>query len=186
MNKGKPSDPGSELLRAVSQGDEEAFRQLYDQTYGMVAFYLQRLLRDKTLVEDVLVETYAAMWKGAKGFRSESKISTWIIGIARNLAMKELKKQKSHESLDDHRDISNGSLSDPEIADRPGLVRAGMSKLAHKHREVLDLVFFHDMTYQEISRLLDVPVNTVKTRVFYAKDALKYTLKHMGVTEDDI
>ena len=186
MNKGKPPDPGFELLKAVSQGDEEAFRRLYDQTYGMVAFYLQRLLRDKTLVEDVSVETYTAVWKGARSFRSESRVTTWIIGIARNLAMKELKKRKIHESLDDHIDISNGSLPDPEVADRPTLVRAGMSKLAHKHREVLDLVFFHDMTYPEISSLLDVPVNTVKTRVFYAKDALKDTLRHMGVTEDDI
>jgi RNA polymerase sigma-70 factor (ECF subfamily) len=186
MDKRLLEETELELLNRVSTGDEAAFKLLYDQTFSRVAFYLWRFLADQILIEDVLVETYTAVWKGAGGFRGESKVITWILGIAKNLAMKELKGAKLHESLDDHMDISNGNLPDPEVADRPTLVKAAMSRLGRKHREVLDLVFFHDMTYPEISRLLGVPVNTVKTRVFYAKNELKNALTRMGVTEHDI
>jgi RNA polymerase sigma-70 factor (ECF subfamily) len=186
MNKSREKDIGFDLIKDVSRGDEAAFRQLYDQTYGRVTFYLQRLVSDESIIEDILVETYAAVWKGARRFKGKSRVTTWIIGIARNLAMKEIKKRKVHANLDDYPNLPNGSSPDPELFDRPALIKNAMSKLAPKHREVLDLVFFHEMTYPEVAKLLDVPVNTVKTRVFYAKDALRETFKHMGVKEDDL
>jgi len=173
-------------MKRISKGDEEAFRQIYDQTYGKVAFYLYRLVSDQALVEDVLVETYAAVWKGAKSFKGTAKASTWIIGIARNLAMNELRKLKTHEDIDDHAGLSNGKQPEAESLDRQELMKKAMSNLSTNHREILDLVFFHEMNYPEVSSLLGIPVSTVKTRVFYAKDALKNVLKQMGVGKDDI
>ncbi len=187
MIKGSSTEPESKLLKLAAKGDENAFRQLYDSTYGKVSSYLYRLISDETLVEDVLVETYAAVWKGAKNFKGKSKVTTWIIGIARNTAMNELRKlKKPQEDIDAHYDIADDSLPDTESFDRPGLIKKALLKLSVKHREILDLVFFHEMKYPEVSELLNIPVSTVKTRVFYAKDALKDVLEHMGVNKHDL
>ena len=187
MLKGSSAEPDFKLLKLAARGDEKAFRQLYDSSYGKVSMYLYRLVSDDTLVEDILVETYAAVWKGAKKFKGKSKVSTWIIGIARNIAMNELRKRKSpHEEMNSPYDIADDSPADREFFDRPLLIKKALSKLSVRHREVLDLVFFHEMTYPEVAELLDVPVSTVKTRVFYAKDALKVVLEQMGVNKNGI
>lgn len=186
MKKGTSTKKESKLLKLVSKGDEKAFRQIYDSTYGKVSFYLHRLVSDETLVEDVLVETYAAVWKGAGSYKGKAKVTTWIIGIARNLAMNALRKVKTHDDLDAHYDISDETLPDTESFDRPALIKQALLKLSLKHREILDLVFFHEMRYADVSAQLDIPVSTVKTRVFYAKDALKDVLKQMGVSKHDL
>ena len=186
MVKKYPKEVEFDLLRRVSHHDEIAFRALYDLTYGVVKFYLRRQLRDESLIDDVLVETYAAVWKGAGNFKGKSKVTTWIIGIARNLAFKDLRKLKYHENIDDHPDISNGVTPDAEPSNRREILKKAMLDLTAKHREVLDLVFFHEMTYPEVSKLLGISVNTVKTRIFYAKDALKKRFIKMGITDDDL
>jgi RNA polymerase sigma-70 factor (ECF subfamily) len=175
-----------ELLEKISGGDEEAFRQLYDQTHKKVYFYLYRLVHGKQAAEDVLVETYTEVWRCAKKFKGHSKVITWVMGIARNLAMNQLGKFKKDEDLDDFPNLSNGVMPDAEPMDRQRLLKEAMSRLSIKHREILDLVFFHEMTYQEVSQMLDIPVSTVKTRVFYAKEMLKNALSRMGVKKDDL
>jgi RNA polymerase sigma-70 factor (ECF subfamily) len=102
----------------------------------------------------------------------------------RNLAMNELAKFKKHENIDDFPNLSNGVMPDPEPMDRQRLLKEAMIKLPMKHREILDLVFFHDLTYPEVSRMLDIPVNTVKTRVFYAKETLKNATAVWGQKDD--
>jgi RNA polymerase sigma-70 factor (ECF subfamily) len=109
-----------------------------------------------------------------------------MIGIARNLAMNELGKFKKHDNIDDLPDLSNGVIPDAGPMDRQRLLKEGMLRLSIKHREILDLVFFHEMTYQEVSQMLDIPVSTVKTRVFYAKETLKNALSRMGVKKNDL
>lgn len=175
-----------ELLERVSRGDGEAFRQLYDLTHKKVYIYLYRLVHGKQMAEDILVETYTEVWRCAKKFKGKSRVTTWMIGIARNLAMDELGKVRRHEDIEDFPNLSNGVIPDAESVDRQRLLKEAMIKLPAKHREILDLVFFHEMTYVEVSRMLDIPVNTVKTRVFYAKETLKNALSHMGVKKDDL
>ena len=186
MVKKQSKDEEFDLLKEVAHGDEKAFRELYNRTFGRLKFYLMRRVQDEALIDDILVETYAAVWKGAKTFKGKSKVTTWMIGIARNLLFKALRKQKYHENIDDYFNIANGTTPDVETFDRRDYLKQAMLSLTSKHREVLDLVFFHEMTYPEVSKILDIPVNTVKTRIFYAKDALKKRLTKMGITDDDI
>ena len=175
-----------ELLQKVSQGDRGAFRELYDATNNGVFFYLYRFFQDEATAEDVLIDTYTEVWKSAKKFKGESRVKTWIFGIARNRAMKELRKKKFHENIDDYPHLADDGKFDAEEADRKDIIKSGLQKISYKHREVLDLVFFHDLDYQEIAVILDIPVGTVKTRVFYAKEALRNTLAKMGVKKDDL
>jgi RNA polymerase sigma-70 factor (ECF subfamily) len=100
--------------------------------------------------------------------------------------MNELGKVKKHDNIEDFPNLSNGVMPDPEPMDRQRLLKEAMIKLPIKHREILDLVFFHDLTYPEVSRMLEIPVNTVKTRVHYAKETLKNALSSMGVKKDDL
>jgi len=186
MSNGPLAGQDLELLKKISMGDGEAFRQLYDLTHRKVYVYLYRLVHGKQTAEDILMETYTEVWRCAGKFKGNSRATTWIMGIARNLAMNELGKLRRHDNIDNFPNLSNGVMPDPEPMDRQRRLNEAMTKIPVKHREILDLVFFHEMTYQEVSEVLDIPVNTVKTRVFYAKETLKNALSSMGVKKDDL
>jgi RNA polymerase sigma-70 factor (ECF subfamily) len=186
MINGSVTDKDLELLRKISCGDKEAFRELYDLTHKKVYFYLFRLLRRRQAAEDILIETYTAVWKGAKNFKGKARATTWIIAIARNLGMNELRKFKNLNNIEDFPNLSDGHFQDMEQIDRQRFLREAMLSLSIKHREILDLVFFHEMTYPEVSEILRIPVNTVKTRIYYAKEALKEILSRMGVNRDEL
>jgi len=180
-----PTAP-EELLRRAATGDQTAFESLYQQMQSRVFHYLHRLLGDQSSAEDVLVETFTAVWKSAGQFGGRSAVSTWIFGIARNLAYNEMRKRRYHDDIDDHPDLAGGEIPDLTSKDRRRILDTAMAKLAPKHREVLDLAFLHEMTYPEIGELLDVPVGTVKTRVFHAKKALRSALTLMKVDRHDL
>jgi RNA polymerase sigma-70 factor (ECF subfamily) len=163
---------------------------LYDLIHKKVYFYLFRLLKDKESAEDVMVETFTEVWKCADKYKGMSQARTWVFGIARNLAMNAMRKDKVHDDIDDYPQLSDNRALNSEVireaSDRRRVIMSALARISSKHREVLDLVFFHEMKYQEISKVLDIPLTTVKTRVFYAKDALKIKLSDMGVDRDAI
>ncbi len=185
MNK-KKSDELYELLIASAENDQEAFRQLYDLTHQKIHFFVCRILKDTQMAEDVVVETYSAVWQSAKKFKGKSKVQTWIFGIARNLALNALKKKRPDQSLDDYPHLTTDGGADMANMDRKELIAKGLLQISAKHREVLDLSFFQGFKYNEIAEILDVSVNTVKTRVFHAKKALHQYLDRMGVKKDDL
>ena len=134
-----------------------------------------------------MVDTYAEVWKSASKFRGDSRLSTWIIGIARHLALKEFGKKKlSTNSLEDYAHAIPATTTTIDTFIKRDLLVKAMDKLSNDHREILDLVFFHEMSYKEISKILGIPVNTVKTRVFYAKENLKNILERMGIDKNDV
>lgn len=161
------------LLKRVADGDEGAFNELYNNCARSVYAYIFRMVRDKSMAEDVHIEVFTQVWKGAKSFRGESRVKTWIFGIARNLALNELRKRKDHLCIDDFPQLADPAPAGVVMADQVRWIKQAMAKISLKHQEILDLVYFHEMRYEEISRLLKISVNTVKTRVFYAKESLK-------------
>ncbi len=180
------TDSHNELLDSLAMGSEDAFRELYDQTHKKIYSYLYRMLKDKETAEDIMVETFTEVWGSAQNFRGKSKVLTWIMSIARNLAMNHFKNHKDLNNIDDLPNLSDNSMPDAEPLSREGLLKKAMSGLSPKHTEILDMVFLHEMNYQEVSELLKVPLNTVKTRVFYAKEALKESFNNIGVGKSDI
>jgi len=174
------------LLEATARKDRAAFRQFYDITYGQVRFFLIRKLHDENLAEDVLVETYSAVWLKAGTFRGKSRGLTWVMGIACNLAHKALRGRRNHRSLEDLAQLANGKHPVDEDFSRKQVLAKALDVLSDKHRQVLELVFFHGMTYPEAAELLKVPVNTVKSRIFYAKKSLLKIFEQMGVHADDV
>lgn len=168
-----------ELLTKVVQKDKKAFEKLYEATSKSIFFYLYRLLQNRESAEDIHVEVYATVWKNADRFKGKSKVKTWMFGIARNLALNELRKKHNETQSIDRPIKDENSYKVYNGFDRKQYIQEALMKISAKHREVLDFVFFHDASYSEIGQLLEIPENTVKTRVYYAKAALKEKLVKM-------
>jgi len=186
MSKDRSAEQENELLRLVARGDREAFRELYNLTERRIYFYLYRILQEESLAEDVQMEVFTQVWKGAGNFKGKSKATTWMFGIARNLAMNELRKKRNYANIDDYAHMPDQNQPDLDAPDRQRVLKKAMEMLSTKHKEVLDFVFYQQMNYQDIADIIDVSVNTVKTRVFYAKAAMREAMSKMGVTKNDI
>ena len=176
-----------ELLTAAASGGAAAFRLLYERYERRVYNYIRTFLRQPTLAEEVMIDTMTAVWRGARGFTHASKVSTWIFGIARHKALDAVRKSSSRPdpvSLDKTPELIDDDLDPSAIAEYSGnaqLMLRAMARLSQDHREVLRLAFYEDLPYEEIAALLSIPDNTVKTRVFYAKQQLKRQLQKLGI-----
>ncbi|MFH1154715.1 MAG: sigma-70 family RNA polymerase sigma factor [Pseudomonadota bacterium] len=173
-------DDDKKMMVRIAGGDKKAFEELYESTSKQVFYYLQRLMQSREGAEDVLIEVYAQVWQNAGNFRGQSRAKTWIFGIARNLALNELRKggKRTVQCLPETLGCDRNSQA-VDAFERGLHIQKALSALSLKHREIIDLVFFHDMIYSEIADLLDISENTVKTRIFYAKSALEEQLRKM-------
>jgi RNA polymerase sigma-70 factor (ECF subfamily) len=167
----------------VANGDLAAFERLYRHYEKRIYQYVYLLAGSAGIAEDVVGETMLAVWRGASGFAHASRVSTWILGIARHKAVDALRRAA--------RDCKNvpldeaGELPDPVESAADGVsrgeearvLRSAIDKLSREHQEVLRLVFYEELPYEEIAALLKIPLNTVKTRVYYAKQQLKLRLE---------
>ncbi len=165
------------LLRKIARGDEQALGEFYRIFESRIyAFALSRL-NNPHASGDVLNEVMLAVWQGAARFRGRSDVATWVLGIAHHKIMDQLRTQSKHsaEDLDpempDDRDENIGSMV-KRFEDSEYLRRA-FDELTDAHRQVLHLAFYEDLSCREISEIIGCPETTVRTRIFYAKKALK-------------
>lgn len=180
----------SDLLAAVAMGRQSAFERLYGLYEKRVYQYVNTLVYDAALAEEIVGDTMLAVWRGAGTFTGTSRVSTWIFGIARHKALDAIRRTNRHQQREVELD---GAADMPNPHDRPdeGVVRdelaavtqRALAALSREHQEILRLVFYEELPYEEISSLLRIPVNTVKTRVYYAKQRLKEQLERIGQKE---
>lgn len=170
------------LLARIANKDESALTELYKSVESNIyAFTLSRI-GDQHLAMDALSETMLAVWRSADRFEGNSKAMTWILGIARNKAIDQIRKRGAPvEEVDDDAVVDESPNADDimmavQDADH---VQLCMDGLQPAQREAIFLAFFEDMEYSEIAELMDCAVNTVKTRVFRAKEALKACLQNL-------
>ena len=171
------------LLGRIERADEAAFRELYRAFSRRLYAYVLRQLGDPAQAEEIVSDTLYEVWKAPAKFRGDAQFSTWLIGIARNkvlMAFRSRKPDAKHDDLDD--------VAETIAADEPGAfeilaqqqrqvgVRHCMSKLSAEHRECVHLVFFEGMPLAEVAALQACPENTVKTRLFHARQKLKNCL----------
>jgi RNA polymerase sigma-70 factor (ECF subfamily) len=183
----------SDLLKACVPGDEKAFTVLYERYEKRVFQYLMTVVNDATLAEETLVEVMLAVWKGLKTFQGQSKVSTWVFGIAHHKAVDSLRRltrqQRGVRPLEDiveSPDQRDGPLEEADKTRLAALTNQALATLSLDHRAILHMAFYEGLSYPEIAELLTIPVNTVKTRVFYAKQQLKRTLIRQGVSEETL
>lgn len=119
------------------------------------------------------------VWDRADSFNGASKLSTWIFAIAYRKAMKGLKRQdEAIEDKDSENRVSEDAGPEEESSRHRinALLMRAMDELSPAHRAVVDLTYFHELGYREIAKILECPVDTVKTRMFHARRHLRRRL----------
>jgi RNA polymerase sigma-70 factor (ECF subfamily) len=163
------------LISAIAKGDKLALKVLYARHNVRVYRFALRLTRDEALAEDVVSEVFLHAWRGAKNFQSKSKVSTWLLAIAHNKAKDALQRRR-HEYLSD--DNPEATWSKKE---RGALLQECLTKLPAAQREVIDLVYYHHKSVEEVAQIVGVQAATVKTRMFYARSRLAQMLSQVGI-----
>jgi RNA polymerase sigma-70 factor, ECF subfamily len=173
------------LLGAIAAGDQRAMQVLYARHHVRVYRFVLRLTQDRSLAEDVVSEVFLDVWRRAGGFKGKSQVSTWMLAIARYKALSALRAH-SDAQLDEHAAVSViDPADDAETTmskrDRSAIVQQCLSQLSALHREVLDLVYYHEKSVDEVAEIVGAPVNTVKTRMFYARKRMQTLLEAAGL-----
>lgn len=172
---------GAELLKKIGQGDEAALADFYRLYEHRLYRFIKSKLNDSFEAADILNETFLEVWRKADTFEGRSKVSTWLFGIAYFKTVDRLRKKKPMlidednfpEIVDESPDAMACLLSD----ERGAHVKHCLETLKAPHRAVMELSFFEDLPYHEIANIVDCPENTVKTRMFHAKQAMKHCLQ---------
>ena len=167
------------LIRRVGKGDQTAFGQIYNHHNVKVYNYILRLVHEQDAAEELLQETFVAVWQGAARFRGRSSVKTWIFRIAHNQAVSWLRKHAGHELVDDRQipavewQVDESIMVEWQVEQ----VVSALERLSPNHRAVIELVFDQELSYTEVARVLDCPVGTVKSRMSYALKHLNQLLR---------
>jgi RNA polymerase sigma-70 factor (ECF subfamily) len=144
-----------------------------------------RLVRDEQVAEDLISEVFLDVWRQAGKFEGRSAVSTWLLAITRFKALSALRRRKEAELDDEAANAIEDTSDDPEVAvqkkDKSGALRKCLTALSPEHREIVDLVYYHEKSVEEVAEIVGIPENTVKTRLFYARKKLADLLKAAGV-----
>ncbi len=187
-DKNKLNEDERQLLEQIVSKDKLAFEQLYKRYYHRLFQFAQRMLRDGPIVEEVVDDTMFTVWNNAAKFENRSTVSTWIHGIAYRKTLKALERCRRHASVDIDIEAVNIKPdtrieSDPAIAAMAGdlqkQIKVGINKLSNDHRAVMLLTIL-GYSYPEIAEIVDCPANTVKTRMFHARQNLKSLLSELA------
>jgi RNA polymerase sigma-70 factor, ECF subfamily len=193
--RGAPAMDNDEVLRLlgrIGQADEAAFKTLYCAFSRRLYAYVLRQLSDPAQAEEIVADTLYEIWKQPAKFRGDSQFSTWLIGIARNkvlMAFRSRRPDAKHEDIDEMADsIASEDAGAFEILaqqQRQEGVRHCTNRLSDEHRECIHLVFYEGMSLAEVAQVQACPENTVKTRLFHARQKLKTCLQRLLQREGD-
>jgi len=169
--------PEARLLRRIAIGDRHAMDGFYKLYQAKVYRFAMARLNDPAAAADILNEVMLKIWKDACQFRAEAAVQTWVLGIAYYKTMDQLRLQYRHAADELDPEMTDHAIEDHatvmERVDDAYRVQQAMASLSDVHRTALHLVFFEDLSYAAIAQVMQCPENTVKTRVFHAKQMMK-------------
>jgi RNA polymerase sigma-70 factor, ECF subfamily len=174
------------LIRSIGAGDKHAMQVLFARHNVRVFRFLVRLVGDKSAAEDLVSEVFLDVWRRAGRFEGRSQVATWLLAIARYKALSALQR-RSTEKLDE--DVA-AAIEDPQ--DSPEvtiqnqqtsgiLLECLKKRLSPAHREIVDLVYYHEKSINEVAEITGIPPNTVKTRMFYARRRIAELMAAQGI-----
>ncbi len=176
----------AQLVVASKQGDQDAFAQLVQQHQRRVFNLVFRMLQEYEEANEVTQETFLAAWQGLPSFRGDARFSTWLYRIAYNCALKQLEQRKRDQALQTvvqaeyvaaNRNEEERVDAELEAHARQNAVHEQLSMLPAKYRIVLVLRHLQEKTYEEMAEILTLPVGTIKTHLFRARNLLKERLE---------
>jgi RNA polymerase sigma-70 factor (ECF subfamily) len=173
------------LLQLVANGDKDAMRVLFARHNVRVFRFLTRIVGNEATAEDLLNEVFLEVWRNAGRFEARSQVSTWILAIARFKALAAMRRRRHDELDDEASEMIEDTADDPEVAvqktERSALLQQCLKQLSIAHRQVVDLVYYHEQSIEEVAEIIGVPASTVKTRVFYARKRIAELMAERGL-----
>ena len=173
------------LIARIAGGDRLAMQVLFARHHVRVYRFVLRLVRNEATAEDLISDVFLDVWRQAGKFEGRSAVSTWMLSIARFKALSALRRRPEQELDDETAEQLEDQSDDPEVAlakkDKAAVLRQALSKLSAEHREIVDLVYYHEKSVEEVAGIVGIPEATVKTRMFYARKKLSELLKEQGI-----
>lgn len=171
-------DRARALLDLVAAGNQSAYEQLYRLLSRRVYAFVRRMIENTESADGIMVDTMYEVWRTAGRYRGDSRVITWILGIARNKVLMAMRSKPSarYEDIDDFAEIIDSEVPDGYalLAQRQTreLIQRCIQGLSEKHRECIHLTHFEDMSMPEIAGILGIPEGTVKSRLSHARAQL--------------
>ncbi len=182
-----------QLVTSSKKGDQDAFAQLVQKHQRRVFNLVFRMLQQYEEANEATQETFLAAWQGLPSFRGDARFSTWLYRIAYNCALKQLEQRKRDKALQVvvQAEQIAASIGQEQRIDaalethaRQTMVQEQLSQLPAKYRIVLILRHLQEMTYEEMAQILTMPIGTIKTHLFRARNLLKERLEKFGVEQN--
>ena len=167
------------LMKRVVARDLRAFEALYRIYHPRLDRFLGLVTPRPTIVEEAVNDTMLVVWRRAATYSGECKVSTWIFAIAYRTALKALRTQDEPvdgDGVDELVCEDAGPEQEAMRAQTQAALASALGTLSAEQRAVLVLTYFHDLPYAEIARIVDCPVDTVKTRMFHGRRRLRAAL----------
>jgi RNA polymerase sigma-70 factor, ECF subfamily len=170
-----------ELVARVRAGDEEAFRLIFDRYSRPVLSFIYDMVGDRALAEDLAQETFVRAFRGLQTLREETKLSTWLFGIARNCAREQLRTRRRDAGnveidaepafeLHDRARTPSGELLDKELS---GVIQTALQRLDEDKRTVFTLKVLQQRSYEEIAEITGFSVGKLKTDLHRARAEMR-------------
>lgn len=191
LSAAEPSPRGNvpdldETMALVADGDRLAFARLYDELSPAVFGVIRRIVRSQAHAEEVTQEVFLEVWRKADAWKPQRGApTTWVLMIARARATDRVRSEQASRNRQDRVAPRWAERPADEVGERVTIqeehdqIRATLSELTSKQREVIDLAYYGGKTYLEVAEILELPLGTVKTRM---RDGLKRMRDKYGVT----
>ncbi len=170
-----------ELLRLVVEHDRAAFKELYLTYHRRLARFLMRMTSHHELIEEIINDTLWTVWQKAGDFRGASRVSTWIVGIAYRRALKTLRQSVRRET---HTEGELAAVDEHSLGEEREWIERALAELPLEQRSVLELSYLMGHSCEEVADIMKCPVNTVKTRMFHAREKLRRSLPRLAGAEE--
>jgi RNA polymerase sigma-70 factor, ECF subfamily len=178
------------LVAQIAQRDKRALQQLYSRHHVRIYRFALRFLNDEAAAEDTVSEVFIDVWRQAERFEGRSQVTTWLLAIARNKALSMLRRRSNEELDDEVAEFIEDPSDNPEVAmlksQRASVLQDCLTQLSPAHREIVDLVYYHEKSVEEVAEIISVPANTVKTRMFYARKRIGELMAAKGINRAQI
>jgi len=165
------------LLLRCQMGDKDAFAELIERYERPLRYFINRLLDNSELTEDIFQDTWLTVIRRIHSLREIDAFPAWLYRIARNKVYQQLRKKRNVSRLDENIAVENHAEDDVFSPEDAAKVHKCLKELPPEYREVLMLRFLEQMSYKQISQVLNCKLGTVRSRIYYAKLALKKELE---------
>lgn len=180
----RQNDPDLPLLENVAAGDKDALEELYARHGTPMLNYMTRLLGNRQNAEEVVQNVLLVVWRTASSFRRLSRVRTWMFGIARRQAYKTLERTPPQSEFLDETLFADDHLQESlEYKLWVEKLKTALDALPMLEREALECVYYKGLTLAETASYLNIPLNTVKSRLHRARAHLRQILAHEDMTD---